>query len=189
MPIIGEIQTGKKLGKRDKHKRWFIYAACIDCGKERWSQLKLRDSKVTFLRCNICSHHARKGCVSAFKGRTHTAEVKLQNSLAHKGKKLTEEHKLKTSLSVKTYYRLHPEIWDRLHKSNTGKKRTPEQNAESSLRNKGKIISEEQKIKAAGNNQFPYMYAGMLMIGILSMLTTGIAGLIEARVSKWIGMR
>ena len=42
---------------------------------------------------------------------------------------------------------------------------------------------------AAGNSQYPYMYAGMLMIGILSMLTTGIAGLIEARVSKWIGMR
>jgi NitT/TauT family transport system permease protein len=41
----------------------------------------------------------------------------------------------------------------------------------------------------AGNSQYPYMYAGMLMIGILSILTTGIAGLFERRVSKWMGMR
>lgn len=42
---------------------------------------------------------------------------------------------------------------------------------------------------ASGNSQYPYMYAGMLMIGILSILTTGIAGLFERRVSKWMGMR
>lgn len=41
----------------------------------------------------------------------------------------------------------------------------------------------------AGNSQYPYMYAGMLMIGILSILTTGMAGLFERRVSKWMGMR
>jgi NitT/TauT family transport system permease protein len=41
----------------------------------------------------------------------------------------------------------------------------------------------------AGNSQFPYTYAGMLMIGILSILTTGVAGLVERRVSKWVGMR
>ncbi len=42
---------------------------------------------------------------------------------------------------------------------------------------------------AAGNSQYPYMYAGMLMIGILSILTTGVAGLFERRLSKWMGMR
>jgi len=42
---------------------------------------------------------------------------------------------------------------------------------------------------AAGNSQYPYMYAGMLMIGILSILTTGVAGLLERRLSKWMGMR
>jgi len=41
----------------------------------------------------------------------------------------------------------------------------------------------------AGNSQYPEMFAGMLMIGILSILTTGIAGLIERRLSKWMGMR
>lgn len=145
VPIIGEIQNGYKLGKEDKH--WYIYAACIDCGKERWSQLKSKDRKETYLRCHICSLHARKGCVSPFKGRTHTAEAKLQNSLKHKGKILTEEHKFKASQSVKAFYKLHPEIWDRLHKNNIGKKRTPQYKAESSLRNKGKIITKEQKIK------------------------------------------
>lgn len=42
---------------------------------------------------------------------------------------------------------------------------------------------------SAGISEYPYMYAGMLMIGILSILTTGVASLIERRVSKWIGMR
>ena len=36
---------------------------------------------------------------------------------------------------------------------------------------------------------FPYMYAAMVLIGILSVLTAGVAGLIERRLSKWMGMR
>jgi len=42
---------------------------------------------------------------------------------------------------------------------------------------------------SAGISEYPYMYAGMLMIGILSILTTGVASLFERRVSKWMGMR
>lgn len=37
--------------------------------------------------------------------------------------------------------------------------------------------------------RYDYIYAIMLMIGILSILTTGIAGEIEKRVYKWTGMR
>ncbi len=33
------------------------------------------------------------------------------------------------------------------------------------------------------------MYAGMIVIGILSVLTTGIAGLVEQRLYKWMGMK
>lgn len=36
---------------------------------------------------------------------------------------------------------------------------------------------------------FPQMYAGMVLIGILSVLTTGVAELFERRLSKWMGMR
>ena len=33
------------------------------------------------------------------------------------------------------------------------------------------------------------MYAGMLVIGLLSVLTTGVAGVIERRLYKWMGMK
>lgn len=33
------------------------------------------------------------------------------------------------------------------------------------------------------------MYAGMLVIGILSILTTGVAGFFERRLSRWMGMK
>jgi len=36
---------------------------------------------------------------------------------------------------------------------------------------------------------FPHMYAAMVLIGILSVLTTGVAALFERRLSKWMGMR
>lgn len=37
--------------------------------------------------------------------------------------------------------------------------------------------------------RYDLMYAGMVVIGILSVLTTGVAGLIERRVYKWMGMK
>lgn len=36
---------------------------------------------------------------------------------------------------------------------------------------------------------FDKMYAGMLVIGLLSVLTTGVAGLFEQRLSRWMGMK
>jgi NitT/TauT family transport system permease protein len=38
-------------------------------------------------------------------------------------------------------------------------------------------------------SKFPQMYAAMVLIGILSVLTTGVAALFERRLSKWMGMR
>lgn len=36
---------------------------------------------------------------------------------------------------------------------------------------------------------FDRMYAGMLVIGLLSVLTTGVAGVIERRLYRWMGMK
>lgn len=45
-------------------------------------------------------------------------------------------------------------------------------------------------IKATNDvGEFEYMYAGMIVIGLLGILTTGVAGLIEARLSRWMGMK
>lgn len=41
---------------------------------------------------------------------------------------------------------------------------------------------------SAGIGRYDFMYAGMLVIGILSVLTTGVAGLIERRLYKWMGV-
>lgn len=41
---------------------------------------------------------------------------------------------------------------------------------------------------SAGIGRYDYMYAGMLVIGLLSVLTTGVAGIIERRLYKWMGM-
>lgn len=38
MPLLGEIKTGKELAKNYKSK--FIWAACSQCGKERWVELR-----------------------------------------------------------------------------------------------------------------------------------------------------
>ncbi len=45
-------------------------------------------------------------------------------------------------------------------------------------------------IYASSNvGRYEYMYAGMAVIGLLSVLTTGIAGQIEGRVYRWMGMK
>lgn len=36
---------------------------------------------------------------------------------------------------------------------------------------------------------YDFMYAGMVVIGLLSVLTTGVAGLLEQRMSRWMGMK
>ncbi|MGQ9586903.1 MAG: ABC transporter permease [Thermoplasmata archaeon] len=41
---------------------------------------------------------------------------------------------------------------------------------------------------AYGPGFYDRMYAGMIVIGILSVLTTGVAGLVERRLYRWMGM-
>jgi ABC-type nitrate/sulfonate/bicarbonate transport system permease component len=41
----------------------------------------------------------------------------------------------------------------------------------------------------AGVHRYDLMYAGMVAVGMLSVLTTGVAGIIERRVYKWMGMK
>ena len=63
---IGEIKKGLEISFSDNHK--YIWAACIDCGKERWASLthKLPDSE----RCQSCgikwAHRDKPG--PGFKG-------------------------------------------------------------------------------------------------------------------------
>lgn len=44
-------------------------------------------------------------------------------------------------------------------------------------------------LSAVNINQYEYTYATMIVIGLLGILTTGVAELIEKRVSRWMGMR
>jgi NitT/TauT family transport system permease protein len=42
---------------------------------------------------------------------------------------------------------------------------------------------------SSGLGRYEFMYAGMLVIGLLSALTTGLAGLVERRFYRWMGMK
>ena len=44
-------------------------------------------------------------------------------------------------------------------------------------------------LSALSYGRFDYTYATMIVIGLLSILTTGVAELLERRVSRWMGMR
>jgi NitT/TauT family transport system permease protein len=41
----------------------------------------------------------------------------------------------------------------------------------------------------AGSSQYDLMFAGMIVIGLLGTLTTGIAGFFEERLYRWVGMK
>ena len=50
MPKIGETKRGYEIGY--KSGDWFIWVACIDCGKERW--VGFRKGKPKANRCRYC---------------------------------------------------------------------------------------------------------------------------------------
>lgn len=52
VPRIGEIRKSSELGIKGTHN--YIWAACIDCGKERW--VGLRNDKPVSRRCIHCAH-------------------------------------------------------------------------------------------------------------------------------------
>jgi len=57
MPIIGEIRKGREIGKKSPRSN-YIWAACVDCGKERW--VKFIKGKLRNNRCKSCSHAGDK---------------------------------------------------------------------------------------------------------------------------------
>ncbi|MBA7499065.1 hypothetical protein ES704_01804 [subsurface metagenome] len=48
MPEIGEIRKPQDIGKKSSNR--FIWHACVDCGKERWVQLKYGKPDTTLCR-------------------------------------------------------------------------------------------------------------------------------------------
>jgi hypothetical protein len=65
-PKIGDIRRGTEIGYKTRH--YHIWAACLDCGKERWQ--KLKNGKPESARCQKC---ASSGSNSAlWRGGKHT---------------------------------------------------------------------------------------------------------------------
>ncbi len=73
MPQIGEIKRGKDINY--KSTKSYMWHACLDCGKQRW--VELRKGKPNSLRCTVCgqkhwSHpHSRGKLSSRWKGGRH----------------------------------------------------------------------------------------------------------------------
>jgi len=59
MPELGEIRKAKELGRPNTDEYHYIYAGCIDCGKERWIQFA--KGKPRNLRCYSCAAKLRSG--------------------------------------------------------------------------------------------------------------------------------
>jgi len=51
MPVIGEIKRAREIGRKGRHS--YIWHACIDCGKERWSDF--RRNRPSPKRCSTCA--------------------------------------------------------------------------------------------------------------------------------------
>jgi len=52
---IGDIVKGPEIGRRGVS--YIIWAACVDCGKERWVQLT--KNKPRYNKCNGCAHKGK----------------------------------------------------------------------------------------------------------------------------------
>lgn len=59
MPEIGEIKRGESINKKPFGMQ-FIYHACVDCGKGRWSALKVKSSLPKSPRCLHCENLSRR---------------------------------------------------------------------------------------------------------------------------------
>jgi len=61
MPALGEIRQAKEIGRKAGNgTNSYIWSACVDCGKERWVQVK--HGKPRNMRCHYCSvlDHSRE---------------------------------------------------------------------------------------------------------------------------------
>jgi len=68
MPKLGEVKIGREVGYKTSNK--LIWHACIDCGKERWVQL--RKGIPVCQHCNTCAHGARGENHTNWKGGKQT---------------------------------------------------------------------------------------------------------------------
>lgn len=55
MSQIGEIKKGVEIGRKNSQR--YVWHACVDCGEEKWVQL--RQGKPISLRCNSCAGHRK----------------------------------------------------------------------------------------------------------------------------------
>jgi hypothetical protein len=58
MPKLGEIKTAREIGKQvsdERLYRKYIWAACEDCGKERWVILVVSTGEPQRKKCNHCA--------------------------------------------------------------------------------------------------------------------------------------
>lgn len=55
MPEIGEIKSAVDVGYKARYR--VVWAACVDCGKERW--VELVDSEPKYKHCNLCGNPGR----------------------------------------------------------------------------------------------------------------------------------
>ncbi|HUW47072.1 MAG TPA: hypothetical protein VMW50_14950 [Dehalococcoidia bacterium] len=69
MVAIGEIRTGKELGRGGTHK--FIWHDCLDCGKGRWT--RLIKGKPETLYCSLCRNKRLGGRVREQSGEKNPA--------------------------------------------------------------------------------------------------------------------
>jgi hypothetical protein len=68
MPQIGDVVRGTEIGLKDSHKR--IWAACPDCGKQRW--VLLRNGQPQSKRCHPCGARVGGSVKSAhYRGEKH----------------------------------------------------------------------------------------------------------------------
>jgi len=57
IPQLGEIKKGKEIGYTGLAS-YFIWHACIDCGKQRWTGFSIKKNQVRRLHCPSCGHKA-----------------------------------------------------------------------------------------------------------------------------------
>jgi DNA-directed RNA polymerase subunit RPC12/RpoP len=84
MPDIGDIKQGKDIGKINwTGLHWYIWDSCIDCGKQKWMELKNKKDKIKrSIRCRLCSARTEK--TRWLVGKSHR-DKKRENCFAWKG--------------------------------------------------------------------------------------------------------
>jgi len=139
--ILGYCNTKEELNKAEKiciefyNARNRIYGYNISLGGEVWGEYGHAQTLNT--RQKISSTLKAKGCSPWCKGKKLSQEIKLKMSIARKGKKRSLEacRHISEGQKGKT---LSEETKRKIGKANTGRKQTPEEKLSRSLANKGK---------------------------------------------------